>query len=508
MSASDFDEDDALRHPGQLANVGSHRKWVAAAVTIALVAAAVAGVTLATVLTVGAVEQGQSKVVVLMLGDGFGPASVSLLRAYLNHTGVRNRLFLDDYLVGSVQTASLDSRITDSAAGATAYACGMRTFNDWVGTLSSGRACGTVAEAAKRRGMRVGLVSKTAITNASPAAFSAHARSRVDEQFIASQQIKTGFDVMLGGGQSQYGFRYGGTTSPIDQARARGYTIVQTRAQLAAATAAPVLGLFASKNLDYAIDRPADSTQPTLPEMATEALRLLRAADTDKRGIFLFVEGSFIDLAGHSNDAATQVRESREYDDTFKLMVDLVAKSGGTVISLADHATGGLALGRNFPGPSYPDPYLFFVRRLERAQSSVQQVASRIVSGRVFPFASLVNATLAFDLSPQQETALRVWADAGDVTRLTVELAELIGAADYISWSSWGHDAVDVGLYCAGNCPSESFRGSLRNDVVGQQLAQLLGVQQQQLDATIALADFNTTGHHDGWTGAQIDGEL
>ncbi len=436
----------------------------------------------------------------LMLGDGFGPASVSLLRAYLNHTGVRNRLHLDDFLVGSVQTASLDSRITDSAAGATSYACGKRVLNDWVGTTSDGRACGTLAEAAKRRGMRVGLVSKTTVSNASPAAFSSHAQSRYDEQFIAGQQIRQGFDVLLGGGMSAYSFRFGGRASALDEAVARGYRIVQTAQQLAAAAAAPVLGLFAADRMEFVIDAAANSTQPSLAAMALGALRLLRAADKDGKGVFLFVEGSFIDLAGHDNDAATQVRESHEYDDTFRVLADAVG-AAGTVVSLADHATGGLALGRNYPGPTYPDPYAFFVRRLATAKMSVHRLALSIVGKGVFPFAALVNETLGLALTAAQEAQLNTWAQQGDVQRFTRELSEMLSTTDLISWSSWGHDAVDVGLYCAGNCPAQLLRGSLRNDVVGQQLAQLLGVGREQQDITAQLAQFNTTGHPDGWQG-------
>ena len=126
-------------------------------VTCCLVCLAIGAVVLVSVLTANE-NVGRGRVMVIMLGDGFGPASVSLLRAFLNHTAVRNRLYLDDYLVGSIQTASLDSRITDSAAGATSFACGIRNFNNWVATTSDSRACGTIMEAAKAKGMRVGIV--------------------------------------------------------------------------------------------------------------------------------------------------------------------------------------------------------------------------------------------------------------------------------------------------------------------------------------------------------------
>jgi alkaline phosphatase len=155
---SDLDESVPLNPPAQHRT----RKLAVLGVTLTLVVLAglmfmtlfvfikqsleVLAVVLVAVLTTSQNNVQRGRVLVVMLGDGFGPASVSLLRAFLNHTGVRNRLHLDDHLIGSVQTASLDSRITDSAAGATAYSCGVRNFNNWIATTSDSKACGTLLE--------------------------------------------------------------------------------------------------------------------------------------------------------------------------------------------------------------------------------------------------------------------------------------------------------------------------------------------------------------------------
>lgn len=161
MSMEAEDEASPLHHGSSSSVSPRARRIGVIVVTLTLVVLALSAVIVVGVMTSSANIQ-PGRVTVLMLGDGFGPASVSLLRAFLNHTSVRNRLFLDDYLIGSVQTASLDSRITDSgeegqllyfginfrlsAAGASAYACGQRTFNNWVATASDGRACGTLME--------------------------------------------------------------------------------------------------------------------------------------------------------------------------------------------------------------------------------------------------------------------------------------------------------------------------------------------------------------------------
>ncbi|OMJ23075.1 Alkaline phosphatase [Smittium culicis] len=70
--------------------------------------------------------------VILMISDGFGPASETMARQFYQST---NRLPaswkspLDDILVGSSRTQSSDSLITDSAAGATAFSCAMKSYN-------------------------------------------------------------------------------------------------------------------------------------------------------------------------------------------------------------------------------------------------------------------------------------------------------------------------------------------------------------------------------------------
>lgn len=86
--------------------------------------------------------------VILMIPDGFGPASETFARQ-LYQQEMRNmhskkviELPLDSIIVGSVETSPLNigsfirdpqsafgTPITDSAAGATAYSCGIKTFN-------------------------------------------------------------------------------------------------------------------------------------------------------------------------------------------------------------------------------------------------------------------------------------------------------------------------------------------------------------------------------------------
>jgi alkaline phosphatase len=120
---------------------------------------------------------------ILMIADGLGPAAVALGRE------VQGRpLALDSLLRGAVRTPSASHPITDSAAGAVAYASGIKTKNRTIGVDTLGRPVGTILEAAEERGMATGVVSTTRVTDATPAAFSAHQVSRYAENDIAVQQ--------------------------------------------------------------------------------------------------------------------------------------------------------------------------------------------------------------------------------------------------------------------------------------------------------------------------------
>jgi len=185
-------------------------------------------------------------------------------------------------------THSADSPVTDSAAAASAMACGQKTVNGVLcedGTAiyqkRDGRRLEPIAVWARKRGLRVGLVTTTTVTHATPAAFYANARDRDDEGAIAKQTIASGFDVILGGGRKFF---------PQDlraEAQKEGWTIVETAEALRAVgdLGSHVLGLFAESHLPYqpeieaarkqgtdAVERTAARTAPTLPEMSRFAI--------------------------------------------------------------------------------------------------------------------------------------------------------------------------------------------------------------------------------------------
>jgi alkaline phosphatase len=70
--------------------------------------------------------------VIMMISDGFGPASETYARTYfqyLNSLPFDHMMPLDTIHVGQSRTRSASSLVTDSAAGATAFSCAMKSYN-------------------------------------------------------------------------------------------------------------------------------------------------------------------------------------------------------------------------------------------------------------------------------------------------------------------------------------------------------------------------------------------
>lgn len=306
---------------------------------------------------------------IFMVSDGMGPTSLSLTRSFRQfESGLppEDILTLDQHLIGSSRTRSTSSLITDSAAGATAFSCGFKSYNGAISVLPDHSPCGTVMEAAKKAGYTTGLVVTTRITDATPACFAAHVNRRDEEDTIARQMIGDHplghvVDLMLGGGRCHFLPKPTSGSCRVDEidiigmAKDNGFNYVNDRAgfdglNMGNGVKLPLLGLFASTDIPYEVDRQhVEDVYPSLDEMAKTALRALAEATKDtEQGFFLMIEGSRIDHAGHGNDPVAQVHEVLAYDKAFASVLDFLEKDNtpGVVVSTSDHETGGLATAR------------------------------------------------------------------------------------------------------------------------------------------------------------------
>ncbi len=321
--------------------------------------------------------------VILMIGDGMGLPIVGAAelasRQQRGRSLTLTRLYKEGAM-GLAFTGSANSMITDSAAAATTLATGVKTKNGYIGMGPEDQDLLTVAEAAKQNGKRVGLVTTTRISHATPAAFSALQNDRDEENAIAEQQVDSGVDLLLGGGARHWlpkgspGSKRKDHRNLAAEAQAKGYQLVRTRQELLASKSDKLLGLFHLDHLSFQVDKPDDS-EPSLAEMTGKALDVL---DRNAKGFFLMVEGGKIDHALHSNDGAAAIAELLAFDDAISRAWDYQKLHPDTLLIVtSDHDTGGFTIiGQQQPEKPrsirYPEPD--GIKVLHRAQRSLESM--------------------------------------------------------------------------------------------------------------------------------------
>jgi alkaline phosphatase len=279
------------------------------------------------------------KNIILLIGDGMGLSQVS---AGLYAHG--NSLQLEKFPVtGLITTHSSKQLITDSAAGATAFACGCKTANGVLGLCADKTPCLTLLEEAKQRALAVGLVSSSSLTHATPAAFLAHVGDRAEMEQIATFFPKSGADLLIGGGLRYFRDRRTDQQNLWEAMRQQGYQLSdfaqQTLAECRPDPSRP-FAWFAAELEPPSVEKGRDY----LPLAARLAPSFLKKRGGDK-GFFLMIEGAQIDWACHAKDAPNAVREMLDFDRAIGEVLRFAEADGQTlVIVTADHETGGMAL--------------------------------------------------------------------------------------------------------------------------------------------------------------------
>ncbi|WP_029895730.1 alkaline phosphatase [Desulfohalovibrio reitneri] len=291
------------------------------------------------------------KYVFLFIGDGMASPQRMAATAY---TG--EELRMDRFPAQGMTTTQAANRfITGSAASATSLASGIKTNINMIGMDPSERRVKTLAEMAKERGMKVGIVSSVSIDHATPAAFYAKVPHRSQYHYVDMQLAGSGFDYFGGGGLKDPTGKRKGVEPKGDAlalARKNGFKVVDNKKDFMALkpgqrAIAYNSWLQDSGALPYAMDmRPEDIT---LPEFTKKGIELL---DNDK-GFFMMVEGGKIDWACHANDAGAAVSNTIAFDDAVGEAMAFAEKHPGEtlIVVTGDHECGGLTLG--FAGTKY-----------------------------------------------------------------------------------------------------------------------------------------------------------
>jgi len=271
--------------------------------------------------------------IILMIGDGMGTAQV--YAALTAKKGILNMARCP--YSGFVKTNSANNYITDSGAGATAYATGQKTNNGYISISTDGKVLPTILETAEKNGLATGLVVTCAITHATPAAFIAHTPNRDKYEDIAKDFLRTDIDVFIGGGRNNFNHR-ADSLNLLDSLRKRGYKIAANLNDIDIRNTPKLAALLSPGHLP----KESEGRGDMLSKASAMALTILKR---NKTGFFMMIEGSQIDWGGHDKNKDYVVSEAVDFDNAVGTVLDFAVKNGETlVIITADHETGGFGL--------------------------------------------------------------------------------------------------------------------------------------------------------------------
>ncbi len=452
----------------------------------------------ALVFTLRAADTAKAKYIFLMIGDGMGVAHRSAAEIYKNdiagsydlkNSKMDNPLVMNTFPVQSLCTThSLSSLVTGSASAGTAFATGYKVKSGVVSlNMSDKQPYKTIAEIAKENNMKVGIITSVNIDHATPAVFYAHQESRNSYYDISMQLAKSNFDFFGGGGAAGEGqSKSKGEKSPVDFAKEHGYTVTTNREELLELK--PDSGkvwAYTDDAMVPVLDR-TSTNSTTLVDFVKKAIELLE----NPNGFFIMVEGGQIDWASHKNDAAATIHEVLEFDETVGLAYEFYTKhpEETLIIVVADHETGGLALGNN------RIPYRLDLKLLKNQKMTQQKFGEQVddfkkdktsfedampVIQEIFGFRSLNKSEMdtlqkAYENSMSDDKKSdEQKIEYGRYNPLAITCCKILAAQAGLSWGTFNHTGIPVQISALG-VGQDAFIGGCDLTDIFQKLNQLI----------------------------------
>ena len=269
------------------------------------------------------------KNVIYMIGDGMGQNHVKAGEIYKGAPLHMQTISQTTYSL----TRSANSEITDSAAGGTALATGVRTNNSMVGITPDGKELTTILDIASAQGKRTGVVTTDILSGATPMSFAAHYYTREASESLLASAANSGVNLFVANNGDSLGY--------FTDATGNLYTDATSVDDISAMTTDYVVA-------DYSIKAtaPAQSADESVgvafDRVVREALEYL---SQDPDGFVLMAEGAQIDKRSHDNNFHSMLNELFAFDDAVKVAMDWAdAREDTVVIVTADHETGGLQI--------------------------------------------------------------------------------------------------------------------------------------------------------------------
>jgi alkaline phosphatase len=312
----------------------------------------------------------RAKNVILFIGDGMSMQAKELGRILSKglSDGKFNDLLAMEKMpnMALITTSGYDSIVTDSANSMSAYMTGNKSVVNAMGVYENKTKdplddpkVETVAEILSRsKNMSYGMVSTASVTDATPAAVTAHTRRRAEQNYIAADFLNRNNppSVVMGGGAQFFlplatpGSKRKDNRNLIQEFEDKGYAFAGTKAELnSLGSDKPILGLFTMNHMNVYMDReflPKNSKvlkgftdQPGLLDMTKKAVSVL---EKNPNGFFLMSEGGSIDKQLHTMDWQRSTYDTIEFDKTIEWAQQYAKEHNDDtlIIVVADHAHG------------------------------------------------------------------------------------------------------------------------------------------------------------------------
>lgn len=299
----------------------------------------------------------QPKYIFYFIGDGMGVNAVTLTEMYMaelqGRIGIEPLCMTQFPYSGQLRTFSASHSITDSSAAGTCLASGKKTTNHMEGVTPDGSPAVSVAEKLKQEGWAVGVSTSVSINHATPGAFYAHVESRSDYYHIGQQLTQSNYDFFAGGTFINPNNKNNADDPNLyDMAEQEGYVIARGYADFLTKQDAPKMILLQpNEGLDK--NKAGGGCLPRSFGRDEDALTLAQIVEAGIMSLsrnekfFLMVEAGQIDMAAHSNDAATVIDDMLEMNKAVQVAYDFYLQHPDEtlIVITADHETGGLTLG-------------------------------------------------------------------------------------------------------------------------------------------------------------------
>lgn len=273
------------------------------------------------------------KNIILCIGDGMGLSQIyatyTVNQGELNIFQIRN--------IGFSITNAADAYITDSAAGATAFATGQKTNDRAVGVDTAGNPLKSLASYSAEEGKKTAVIAVCELTDATPAVFYAHQSERSNSSGVAADILGSKIDIFLGSAYNDFTTTVNGLRV-IDHMKQKGYTLIRKFDDFLNTPATKVLALMDDSATRSKLSGRGEYLSPALK-------KVINTFKNNPDGFFMMAEGSQIDYGGHSNNLAQVITENADFDRMVGDALRFADEDGETlVIVTADHETGGLTL--------------------------------------------------------------------------------------------------------------------------------------------------------------------